>query len=217
MSEFWDLFQYLINPDWIFIHYGQTALFILLAIVFAETGLFMGFFLPGDSLLFAAGIFGNALAKSLYDVPFIVIILLVALAAILGNMLGYWFGYKSGPFLFRKKNSLLFKRRHLIIARAFYKRYKATALIMSRFLPMLRTFAPIIAGIVRISFKQFMIYNIIGASAWTFSIMLAGHYLDKTFPTLKNHLEWIVLTIILVTTVPVLLKIMIRKKKKAFT
>ncbi|XCI75786.1 MAG: VTT domain-containing protein [Flavobacteriales bacterium] len=217
MSELWNLFQYLINPEWIFIHYGQTALFILLAIVFAETGLFIGFFLPGDSLLFAAGIFGDALVKSIYDVPFVVIILLVALAAIFGNILGYWFGHKSGPLLFMRKDSLLFKRRHFIIAKAFYKRYKTIALIMSRFLPMLRTFAPIVAGIVRISFKQFMIYNIIGALAWAFSIMLAGHYLDKTFPTLKNHLEWIVLIIVLVTTVPVLLKIIIRKKKKIFT
>lgn len=217
MSEFWGLFQYIINPEWIFIRFGSIALFILLAVVFAETGLFIGFFLPGDSLLFAAGIFGNSLAKGFYDVHFIVIVLFVSLAALLGNMLGYWFGYNSGPLLFEKQDSWLFKRKYLIMARAFYMKYKTIALVMSRFLPIFRTFAPIVAGIVRISFRQFMIYNIIGALVWTFSIMMAGHYLDKAFPGLKNHLEWIVFTIVLLTTVPVLFRIVISRKKKTLT
>ncbi|XOD67053.1 MAG: DedA family protein [Flavobacteriales bacterium Tduv] len=214
MSEFWSFFQYIINPEWIFIRFGSIALFILLAVVFAETGLFIGFFLPGDSLLFAAGIFGNALAKNFYVVHFIVIVLLVSLSAVLGNMVGYWFGYKSGPLLFKKKDSWLFKRKYLIMSRAFYMKYKTIALVMSRFLPIIRTFAPIVAGIVRIRFSQFMLYNIIGALAWTFSIMMAGHYLDKAFPGLKNHLEWIILTIVLVTTVPVLFKMVVSKRKK---
>lgn len=215
MSEFWEFFQYLINPEWVFIRFGSMALLLLLIIVFAETGLFVGFFLPGDSLLFTAGIFGNTLTKSFCDVPFIIIVLLVTLAAILGNVSGYWFGYKSGPLLFKKKDSLFFKGKYLIMARAFYKKYKAITMVMSRFLPILRTFVPIMAGIIRVDFKQFMVYNVIGALAWTFSIMMAGHYLDKVFPGLKNHLEWIVLIIILVTTVPVFLKVILRRKKKA--
>ncbi|WP_341660768.1 VTT domain-containing protein, partial [Blattabacterium cuenoti] len=106
------------------------------------------------------------------------------------------------------------KKKHLILAKLFYNKYKTTALIMSRFLPMFRSFAPIVAGAIRVDFKKFMIYNIIGALAWTFSIMLAGHYLDKKFPDLKNHLEWIILLIVLMTTLPVFFKMKISKNKK---
>ncbi|WP_341658560.1 VTT domain-containing protein [Blattabacterium cuenoti] len=214
MSDFWDFFQHLFNPRWIFLYFGNTALFILLAIVFSETGFFIGFFLPGDSLLFTAGIFGEDLCKNFYNVPFFVIILIVSCVAILGNMQGYWLGYKTGKLLYNRKDSFFFKRKHLILAKLFYNKYKTTALIMSRFLPMFRSFAPIVAGAIRVDFKKFMIYNIIGALAWTFSIMLAGHYLDKNFPELKNHLEWIILLIVLMTTLPVFFKMKISKSKK---
>lgn len=207
MSEFLDFFNHLFNPEWIFLHFGNTALYILLLIIFAETGLFIGFFLPGDSLLFTAGIFGKHLSKNFYDMPFFIIILLVALAAIFGNIIGYIFGYKSGPMLYKREDSWIFKKRQLIVAKLFYKKYKATALIISRFLPILRTFAPIVAGVVRVEFKEFMTYNIAGAFAWTFSIMLAGHYLDKIFPELKYNLEWIVLILILITTLPIVIKL----------
>ncbi|WP_185864732.1 DedA family protein [Blattabacterium cuenoti] len=215
MSDFWDFIQYLLNPRWIFFYFGNTALFILLAIVFAETACFIGFFLPGDSLLFTAGIFGENLCKNFYNVPFFIIILIVAFFAILGNIQGYWLGYKSGELLYRKKDSFFFKKKHLIIAKLFYNKYKATALIMSRFLPLFRTFSPIIAGAIRMNFRKFMIYNVIGAISWTFSIMLAGHYLDKNFPKLKNHLEWIVLLIVFTTTFPVFFKLIKSNKKKS--
>ncbi|WP_185877480.1 DedA family protein [Blattabacterium cuenoti] len=211
--DFWNFFQHLFNPRWIFLYCGKTAIFILLAIVFAETGFFIGFLLPGDSLLFTAGIFGEDLCKNFYNVPFFVIILIVALVAILGNIQGYWLGYKSGKLLYEKKDSFFFKKKHLILAKLFYNRYKTTALIISRFLPMFRSFAPIIAGAIRVNFKKFMIYNIIGAIIWTFSIMLSGHYLDKNFPELKNHLEWIILLIIVTTMIPIILKLRIYKKK----
>lgn len=214
MSEFLDFFQHIFNPEWIFLHFGNTALYVLLLIVFAETGLLIGFFLPGDSLLFAAGIFGKHLSKNFYDVPFFIIILLVAITAVLGNITGYLFGYKSGPMLYKREDSLIFKKRQLILAKLFYKKYKAPALVVSRFLPILRTFAPIVAGVVRINFKEFMTYNILGALAWTFSIMLSGHYLDKIFPQLKYNLEWIVLALILVTTLPVTIKIIAANRKR---
>ncbi|WP_185871209.1 DedA family protein [Blattabacterium cuenoti] len=214
MSNFWDFIQHLFNPRWIFLYFGNAALFILLVIVFAETGFFIGFFLPGDSLLFTAGIFGEDLCKNFYNVPFFIIILIVAFFAILGNIQGYWLGYKSGELLYRKKDSFFFKKKHLILAKLFYNKYKATALIMSRFLPLFRTFAPIVAGAIRMNFKKFMIYNVIGAIIWTYSIMLAGHYLDKSFPELKNHLEWIVLLILFITTLPVIIKLKKSKKKK---
>ncbi|BBA17085.1 DedA family protein [Blattabacterium cuenoti] len=214
MSNFWDFFKHLFNPRWIFLYFGNTALFVLLAIVFAETGFFIGFFLPGDSLLFTAGIFGEDLCKNFYNVPFFVIILIVSCVAILGNMQGYWLGYKSGKLLYNRKDSFFFKKKYLISAKIFYNKYKTTALIISRFLPIFRSFAPIVAGAIRVDFKKFMIYNIIGAFAWTFSIMLAGHYLDKKFPELKNHLEWIILLIILMTTLPVFFKLRVSKNKK---
>ncbi len=209
--DVWDFFQHLFNPRWIFLYFGNTALFIILAIVFAETGFFIGFFLPGDSLLFTAGIFGNDLCKNFYNVPFFVIILIVASVAILGNIQGYWLGYKSGKLLYKKKDTFFFRKKYLILARIFYNKYKTTALIMSRFIPVFRSFAPIVAGAIRINFKKFMIYNVIGALAWTFSIMLSGHYLDKSFPQLKNHLEWIILSIVLITSFPIIFKM--NKKK----
>ncbi|WP_185883171.1 DedA family protein [Blattabacterium cuenoti] len=211
MLDVWDFFQHLFNPRWIFLYFGNTALFIILAIVFAETGFFIGFFLPGDSLLFTAGIFGNDLCKNFYNVPFFVIILIVASVAILGNIQGYWLGYKSGKLLYKKKDTFFFRKKYLILARIFYNKYKTTALIMSRFIPVFRSFAPIVAGAIRINFKKFMIYNVIGALAWTFSIMLSGHYLDKSFPQLKNHLEWIILSIVLITSFPIIFKM--NKKK----
>lgn len=211
--NFWDFFHHLFNPRWIFLYFGNTALFILLAIIFAETGFFIGFLLPGDSLLFTAGIFGEDLCKNFYNVHFFVIVSIVSIVAILGNIQGYWLGYKSGKLLYKKKDSFFFRKKHLILAKTFYNRHKKTALITSRFLPMFRSFAPIIAGAIRINFKKFMIYNIIGAITWTFSIMSAGHYLDKSFPELKNHLEWIILSIIATTTLPVILKFKISKNK----
>ncbi|WP_185855625.1 DedA family protein [Blattabacterium cuenoti] len=211
LVDIWDFFQHLLNPRWIFSYFSNTALLIILVIVFAETGFFIGFFLPGDSLLFTAGIFGEDLRKNFYNVPFFVIILIVTCVAILGNIQGYWLGYKSGKLLDRKKDSFFFKKKHLILAKLFYNKYKTTTLVMSRFFPMFRTFAPVIAGAIRINFKKFMVYNIIGALIWTFSLMLSGYYLDKNFPELKNHLEWIILLIVFITILPLILKYKIKK------
>lgn len=207
------IFKYIFNPEWIFIKFDSIALFIILAIIFAETGLLIGFFLPGDSLLFTAGVFHNLLTDSFYKVSFIVIILMVTLAAIFGNIVGYYFGYKSGDFLLKKQDSFFFKRKNLIIAKKFFLKYKAISLVISRFLPIFRTFSPIVAGILKINFKSFMIYNIIGAFIWTFSIMMAGNFLEKKFPFIKNHLELIVLNITLFTTLPIIIKFFLLKKK----
>ena len=209
-----DFLQYIFNPEWIFLKYGNLALWILLLIVFAETGLLIGFFLPGDSLLFAAGIFGDLLCENFYQAPFFVIMLLVTISAFLGNMAGYWFGSKSGKLLYKKKDTFFFKRRNLIMAKLFYKKYAGFALILSRFLPIFRTFSPIIAGVVRMNLRSFILYNMLGAFLWVFSVMSAGHYLDKIFPKLKNHLEWVALSLIISTTLPVLLKLTRRKKKE---
>lgn len=198
------------------------GLWLVLFIIFAETGLFAGFFLPGDSLLFVAGIFSTQLAAYLYDtgsdfVNLLMIISLCAFAGILGNTVGFWFGRKIGPTMFTWRDRFLFKKRYLYQARDFYDKHGGGAIIFARFLPIVRTFAPIVAGIVGMDKKKFGFYNIVGSIAWTTSMIAAGHYLQKFFLEefnydLKEHLEVIVLGIVLVTTAPVLFKLFFGKK-----
>ncbi|MCW3467747.1 DedA family protein [Chitinophaga nivalis] len=210
MDQMIEFFKHLINPSWIIEHGG---LYLLLAIIFAETGLFIGFFLPGDSLLFVAGIYGEDLSRSFFDMPLVVLMLLIAVAGVLGNMVGFWFGQKSGPLMFKKKDTFFFKQKHLHQAHDFFVKYGGGAIFFARFLPIIRTFAPIVAGIVQMDRKKFMLYNVIGSFAWVFSMMLAGHYLDKLFPGLKDRLELVILVIVLVTTLPVFIKLIFGKAK----
>lgn len=212
MDQFIELFKHLINPEWIINHGG---LYLLLIIIFAETGLFVGFFLPGDSLLFVAGIYGGLLSNAFYNVPFFLIMIMIAIAGVLGNFVGFWFGRKSGPLLFSRKDTLLFKKKHLYQAKEFYDKHGGGAIFLARFLPIIRTFAPIVAGIVGMDKKKFMFFNIISSFTWVFSMMLAGHYLDKAFPSLKEHLELIVIILILITTLPVIIKLFFSKPKHA--
>ncbi len=202
--------------EWI-IHNG--GLYVLLLVIFAETGLFLGFFLPGDSLLFAAGFYINDLAKEFFDVNYSVIIMLIILASFLGNMAGYWFGYKTGHLLFEKKDSFLFKKRHLLRAKDFYDHYGKGTVFLAKFLPIIRTFAPIIAGIVRMNRKTFTFYNLMGSICWVTAMILGGHFLEswvlKRYGfSLKNHIDIIAVVIIIITTLPVLYKLFFGKKKK---
>ncbi len=202
------------------------GLWLLVFIIFAETGLMVGFFLPGDSLLFVAGIFSNRLAGSIYNtstvpdfVNLLFIIFLCAVAGIIGNFCGYWFGRKIGPTMFTWSDKFLFKHRYLVQAKDFYEKYGGGAIVFGRFLPLIRTFAPIVAGIVTMDKKKFGFFNIIGSFAWVASMLAAGHYLDKFFMKkynfdLKEHLELIVLIIVLITTAPVLIKLIASPKKK---
>jgi membrane-associated protein len=199
------------------------GLWLVLFIIFAETGLFAGFFLPGDSLLFISGIFSTQLAASIYDsgndiVNLLIIITLTSIAGVLGNTVGYWFGRRIGPSMFTWKDRFLFKQRYLHQAQDFYNKHGGGAIVFARFLPVIRTFAPIVAGIVNMDKKKFGFYNIIGCVAWTSSMLAAGHYLQKLFLDefnydLKDHLEIIVLGIVLVTTAPVLIKLFTGNKK----
>src|SRR5579859_88925 len=214
----------LLNPDF---YINNGGLWVLLFIVFAETGLMVGFFLPGDSLLFVAGIYSEKLISSMIAggtgseiLDLLLLWLLVSICGIIGNSLGYWFGNKSGPFLFHRKDNLLFKKKYLFQAREFYDKHGGEAIVFARFLPIVRTFAPIIAGIVAMNRKKFVLYNIIGSLAWVFAMLFAGHYLDKLFITkfgfdLKKHLEVIVIGIVVITTAPVLYKLFFGKKSSA--
>jgi membrane-associated protein len=209
-----------LNPEFYIQHGG---LWLFLFIVFAETGLFAGFFLPGDSLLFVAGIYSNELASELFQfdndlINLVLITILVILSGVLGNMVGYWFGAASGPFLFSRKDTFFFKKKHLFAAKEFYDKHGGGAIVFARFLPIIRTFAPIIAGIVRMERHKFTLYNVIGSISWAVSMLFAGHYLYKFFLKqfgfdLKDRLEFIVLGIILVTTAPVIIRLL-RKPQK---
>jgi membrane-associated protein len=211
----------LINPKFYIDHGG---LYALLFIVFAETGLFFGFFLPGDSLLFVAGLYSNELVANLPNAhnDFLNLMLLwlsISLMGILGNMVGYWFGRKSGPFLFERKDTWFFKKKYLTQAHDFYQEHGGGAIVFARFLPIIRTFAPIVAGIVQMDRKTFTIYNIIGCVSWVFLMLVAGHYLDKIIMDrfhfdIKDHLEAIVIIIVIITTSPVLFKLFFKKIKK---
>lgn len=211
----------LLNPEF---YIQNGGLWIFLLIVFAETGLFAGFFLPGDSLLFVAGIYSNELASEFLSTEsdflnLLILTTLVVLAGVIGNTVGYWFGARSGPYLFKREDTFFFKKKHLLAAKDFYDKHGGGAIVFARFLPIIRTFAPIIAGIVGMDKKKFAFYNIVGCISWAFSMLFAGHYLYKFFLNkfnfdLKEHLELIVLGIVLVTTAPVIFKLITSGKKK---
>lgn len=210
----------LINPEfYILMEFGgiKIGLLVILFIIFAETGLFAGFFLPGDSLLFLAGIYSELLMRQISvgsDAANVVLLAsLVSVAGVFGNMVGYWFGVKGGSYLYNKKDSFWFKEKYLLQSRDFFDKYGGKAIIFARFLPVFRTFAPIVAGIAAMDKKKFMFYNVISSILWSFSMILAGHYLSALFLNkfgidLKKHIEYIVIIIVLITTIPVLVKLL---------
>jgi membrane-associated protein len=216
----------LVNPMF-YINYG--GLWLLLFIIFAETGLFVGFFFPGDSLLFVAGIYSKNLAHEFLSligldnlrnewIELLVLCALLSIAGILGNLVGYWTGRKVGPAMFKWKDNLLFKKKYLHDAHDFYEQHGGGAIIMARFLPIVRTFAPIVAGIVQMDRKKFVFFNIVGSIAWVVSMIFAGHFLQIWVKNqfgieLKDKLELIVIIIIAVTTAPVIWKFFFSKKK----
>ena len=216
----------LLQPQW---YIENGGLWFIVFAIFAETGLFAGFFLPGDSLLFVTGIFSDELVKTGLGVDtgntffnLLILSIVISLAGILGNFVGYWFGKKSGPFLFERKDTFFFKKKYLFQAKDFYDKHGGAAIIMARFLPIVRTFAPIVAGIVGMDKKKFTYYNVVGSLAWVISMLFAGHYLQKLFESqfnfdLKKHLELIVIGIVLITTAPVIIKLFFSKKKTTNT
>ncbi len=209
----------LVNPEfYILLDFGgvKIGLFVLLFIVFAETGLFAGFFLPGDSLLFLAGIYSELLTSQIAlgngFVNLVLLSSLVSLAGVFGNMVGYWFGVKGGTYLYNKEDTFWFKEKYLLQSRDFFEKYGGKAIVYARFMPIFRTFAPIVAGIAGMDKKKFMVFNILSSILWSFTMIFAGHYLSALFMEkfnidLKSHIEYIVLGIVFVTTAPVLWKL----------
>lgn len=187
----------------------------LVIIVFAETGLLVGFFLPGDSLLVTAGLFAatgelNILYLNLLLIP----------AAILGNIVGYWIGRKAGPRIFKREQSLLFRKDYIIKTKEFYEKHGASTMIITRFMPILRTFAPVVAGIGGMDYRKFTMYNIIGALAWILSMTLIGYYLVKLVPGIEHHIEKVIIVVVFLSLLPGIIKFLkhkFGKKKEAIS
>ena len=179
----------------------------IVGIVFAESGLFFAFFLPGDSLLFTGGF----LASQGY-MDFATLMLSIAIAAIIGNIIGYGFGYKVGPKLFKKEDSLLFHKNHLNKAKNFYAKHGVKTIIIARFIPIIRTFAPILAGVGKMKFSTFIIYNILGGLLWTILLTSAGFYLGKTIPNIDQYLLPIIVTIIIISLIPSAIQLLKKEK-----
>src|SRR4030043_891289 len=168
-----DFLKELVNPESI-IRYG--GIYLLLFVVFAETGLFIGFFLPGDFLLFTAGLLCSTGILQIHPA---VLIGLIIIAAVTGNMFGYYFGKNVGVLLFKRKSGFLFRQEHLVAANEFYQKHGKKTIILSRFLPIVRTFAPIIAGIVKLEYYKFFMFSLVGAFFWVSSLVLTGYYMGE--------------------------------------
>jgi membrane-associated protein len=199
MQDIWNYLHQIIDPEKLL---KEGGFYVVMFVIFAETGLFFGFFLPGDYLLFLAGMF---VATGKLDVNILVLLLGLMIAAVAGNFTGYWFGRKTGPVLYQRKDTFFFKKRFLKAAEAYYTKQGAFALIMGRFVPIVRTFAPIIAGVVKLDFRKFAFYNVVGAILWIASLTLLGYFLGKKFEKeINQYLLYIILGFIVITTVPVI-------------
>ena len=166
-------------------------------VIFAETGLLIGFFLPGDSLLFTAGFLAS---QGIFHIVYLIV--LCAVAAVVGDGVGYAFGVRIGPKLFTRKDSLLFHRDHVERARQFYERHGPKAIVLARFVPVARTFVPILAGVGQMRYAKFLAYNIVGAGLWAVGIPLLGYFLGRTIPGIDQYLLPIILLIILLSVSP---------------
>lgn len=208
-------FNQLLDPDWII---ESGGLYLVLIIIFIESGLFFGFFLPGGPILFISGvIIGGAdgtlqpFNLEIYNLIFWTLMFIIA--AIAGSFTGYWFGYKFGYILNKEKDGWLLKKKHIQAANAFYIKKGGFAILISRFLPIVRTYAPIVGGMVKMEFKRFAFYNILGAILWVAGLTTLGYILGDT-PWAQDNLKWIILALVLFVTLPVVLKLLINKSKE---
>jgi len=208
--EIWEFIKSLTNPETI-IQYGGLVLILL--IVFAENGILFGFFLPGDSLIFLAGLICST-QPELLDVSITTLSLSMFGAAVAGSLFGYYFGMKVGPPVFERNESMFFKKKYVDVTRSFYEKHGGKTLVLGRFLPIIRTFAPILAGVIKVEFKTFMLFNVIGGALWIFSLSLIGYFLGNQFPNIKHYVEYIVLGFILITTVIVIRTYIAHRKEQ---
>ena len=193
-------------------NFGTLATFVVFGIIFAESGLMIGFFLPGDSLLFTAGLLS---VSNTHLAPLPVLIVGCAIAAIAGDQVGYAFGKKVGPPLFNRPDSRFFKQKHLRQAEEFFERHGSKTIILARFTPIVRTFAPIVAGASRMRYRTFVLYNVIGGIAWTTSMLCLGAALGKTFPSIGKNLDYVIVVIVALSLIPFAIEYLRHRRRGA--
>ncbi|AXI78879.1 DedA family protein [Peterkaempfera bronchialis] len=191
-----------LDPEHLISTFGLIG---ILAVVFAESGLLIGFFLPGDSLLFTAGLL---VAHGQYlDQPLWLVCTLITAAAVAGDQVGYLFGRKVGPALFRRPDSRLFKQENVEKAHGFFERHGGRSIVLARFVPVIRTFTPVVAGVSRMSYRTFTVYNIVGGVLWGSGVTLLGHVLGR-IAFVRDHIELILVGIVLLSVVPVAVELL---------
>ena len=188
---------------------GYVGIF---AIVFAENGLFFGFFLPGDSLLFTAGFLASQGYFSLA-----VLLVLLSVASISGNSVGYWFGERVGRRLFTRENSIWFHKKHLVTAHEFYDKHGGKAIVLARFLPIVRTFVPIVAGLAQMTHARFLLFNVVGGLVWVFGLTCGGYVFGSVIPDVDRYLLPVVLLIIIVSIMPTALHVYRENRRQIHT
>ncbi|MDQ2767364.1 MAG: VTT domain-containing protein [Gemmatimonadota bacterium] len=197
MQSLGDIWHQYSDPTGLIMWGGYVALSI---IIFAETGLLIGFFLPGDSLLVSAGLIA---ARGTLDVWFMCLIL--SAAAILGQTVGYAIGQAAGPRLFAREDSMFFKRSHLQRAHDFYETHGGITIVLARFMPIVRTFVPVVAGAARMSYKRFQLYNVIGGVLWVCGMLMIGYGLGRYIPGIEKHIDKVIILVIAVSLAPALI------------
>jgi membrane-associated protein len=207
MEFIWDLFHKIYDVESLVRVGGLVG---LTAIVFAETGLLIGFFLPGDSLLVTAGLF--AARGDLEVVPMIVVL---SIAAIVGDTVGYNIGARAGPKLFTRPDSLLFNRKHLITTKEFYERHGPFTIVIARFIPILRTFAPVVAGVGTMEYTRFIVYNVAGGIGWVVTTVLGGYFLGQMVPNIHDHIHKVIAVVIVLSLLPAIIKVAKEKLKRS--
>ena len=203
----------LLNPEDLL---ASGGILLLGAIVFAESGLLIGFFLPGDSLLFIAGFFSSSAAAEVSDVKLSLplVILVSTSMAIIGDQVGYIIGNKAGPAMFNRPKSRLFDPAHVVKAQSFFDKYGARTIILARFIPIVRTFAPVVAGVGNMHYRTFVRYNIIGGILWGTGLPLLGYFLGQ-FEIVKNNIEIAVLVVVGISVLPVVIEFINHRRKKS--
>lgn len=194
MSQIVDFFQYLLNSEEII---RTGGLIVITLIVYIENGIFFGFFLPGDYLLFLSGVFAGT---KLLNVPLWLLLLCIFSAAVLGSLTGYLTGYYFGGRLQNRPDSLFFKQKYIQNTREAFEKYGSSALIVARFLPIVRTFAPILSGLIHMRFQLFMLYNVIGGAVWVLVLVGGGFFFGERFPWIVDYVQWIIVFFLAVTT-----------------
>ena len=185
---------------------------ILTAIVFTETGLLIGFFLPGDSLLITAGLVAAAGGLNIW-----LLNVLLSVVAIVGDSVGYYIGARLGPRLFTREKSLLFNPRHIERTRAFYARHGPKTIVIARFVPIIRTFAPVVAGVGEMEYRRFLFYNVAGGVGWVTSMTWAGYLLGHTIPNIGERIHWVVGIVIVLSVIPIGLEILKERRKRSLS